>query len=1703
MPQIDSDHDLLAAQFVSYDQFLERLPSLIQRLFPSELKIGERSLALKTHDIRVLPPERPEAECLERGMPYRHRILMDLEIEERKPRTALLGRIPALTSRGTLLYGSFPGVDANSSRLYERVPILQLRVLPEIAIARALKRQRERLETEGRVYSNKEGHPEEFPERLHDEWKRLAKAYRKRRRMELASLEELLELDSSPDLGNYEVLAIGDHLERAVVSALRRITGALNALEFDEEIETFFLPALPDLFAELVERALNRTKLIQFLDKTNPLAEVAHKRKVTFCGSGGLRNLEGDEKQIPERAIDPSHAGRLCPVETPESERVGLNLHLAADASVDFERRRLEAGNLGLGVSAALIPFIGHNDPNRALMAAKNMKQALPLQHPDRPLIQTGWETRVAQASNLCLYAAKDGEIKDCHAGQLIIRYDDEDEERVYSLIRTGGVVPGIGSFYRLPAARTIRAPWPGRVADVRPGKKVVLRGDWGGARFEEGIPVSKEDLIIVREDESVEAGQEIAVQRRFRRGEVLADASATVDGSLVLGANLLVAYMPWYGYNFEDALVISERLAREDVLTSLHLSVVPAEENAPGDQGDGKTLGTCLTSRRVEVGDKLCNRHGHKGVIARIESDESMPVLLSSDGQLLTDERGDPLRVDLLVNPHSVISRMNLGQLYETHWSWAAWKRGESLTIPPFDRGYDLDRLQEELSQDGLHLTDGKTKVRWKDLFTGEKKEATVVTGWQYWLKVNHLAQDKLHYRTDKGPRTLLTRQPSKGKRRKGGQRIGEMEVWALQALQADRNLDEILTVKSDALPSEGSGHSPFPEALRAFIFHLRGLGIDVQLYVKDEEGERPFPVETLEEPFDPRQIVRVEARWADESQIKRWSKGEVTSPDYLSLWLRCEDCGHGDWRSRKLRTSAGKPGPRRCPKCQSARIEQRLRWHPEGLFSEKCFGEQKANNPARRLRMGHITLYEPIPHPLSPERQFQVLPVIPPAYRPLLEHGEGLNRWYRNILITNSLWEGSQEEDKQICRRRVIKEIAGLYGKRVKKGSPTSITDPESNEGIAFKNDNGDHDNLRRRLNGKTGLVRGALLGKRVDFSGRAVIVPDPQLPFGRCRLPRDAAEGFCTRFVGLLSSLSEKEQVSKLRGWWQDRPLLLNRAPTLHRYNFLASVPHRERPFWDASVLAIHPLICGMYNADFDGDAMAFHLPLDEKALAEARARLTPERHLFSIAHGGSLLHLSQDIVSGTYLMTRSGEGQSRFAELLGLDLADRSVNTPLDKEALREMVDGFLEMHLDDPDGLAEALQRLDQLMREAFREATKHGLSFSIHDLEGLRLERSERRKIAKKIKEEHDKEKHDKDKWNQKLRERIGTRLKEGLEAQQDNPAAILVSSGARGNQEQLARLCGAVIGLPENFVESPLSSYVDGLEEREYFEAAREARPDIVRKKVGPARGGDLTRKLIYGCYPVRIVEDQCADTEGFPFSKELAHRLEGRHLSKAVGSITQKGNVITQELIPRLTDADTDRVSVFSPITCRAKEGVCQRCYGKDPSTGREPEMGLPVGLIAAQSIGERATQDFMKAFHGVRLQTLEEIEAAKAFFEWGKLPEDEAAEVLRWLCHDVYSGKVDPRHFEVVLGQMDILTQPIGMVEATKRRLHTGFLGVVAFQAVTAHMVKAAEDLLADDLDMEPASLFLSASSLTALTPRMGTDKEKEDRSGEGGS
>ena len=748
----------------------------------------------------------------------------------------------------------------------------------------------------------------------------------------------LVQKDDIDHLGNRRLRCVGELLQNQFRIGFSRMERVIRERMTIQDLDIVTPQSLINIrpVTAAIKEFFGSSPLSQFMDQTNPLAELTHKRRLSALGPGGLSR---ERANMEVRDVHYSHYGRMCPIETPEGPNIGLISYLATFARIneygfveapyrpvdkatgkvldtvqymtaDVEDEYIVAQanepldenghfvnekvsvryrdsvqevprdkvdymdvspKMVVSVATAMIPFLENDDANRALMGANMQRQAVPLIKTESPYVGTGMEYKAAHDCGVVVVAKEDGHVSYVDADRIIVT-DAEGVEHEYELVK-------------------------------------MLRSN-------QGTCINQRPIVV--------KGEEV------KKGDVLADGPATANGEVSLGRNMLIGFMTWEGYNYEDAVLINEKLVRDDLFTSIHIEEYETEardtklgpeeitreipnvgddmlgaldergiihvgaEVHSGDILVGKVTPKGETElnaeerllraifgekarevrdtslkvphgeygivvdikvftpensdelspgvnevvrvyiaqkRKISVGDKMAGRHGNKGVVSRILPPEDMPFL----------EDGTPL--DIVLNPLGVPSRMNIGQVLEVHLGMAASRLGWHVMTPVFDGAHEED-IRECFRMAGLP-EDGKSVVY--DGRTGEKFDNRVTVGYMYYLKLHHLVDDKIHARSV-GPYSLVTQQPLGGKAQFGGQRFGEMEVWALEAYGAAYTLQEILTVKSDdvvgrvkAFESIVKGQNipapGIPEAFRVMVKELQSLGLDVKILDKDNE--------------------------------------------------------------------------------------------------------------------------------------------------------------------------------------------------------------------------------------------------------------------------------------------------------------------------------------------------------------------------------------------------------------------------------------------------------------------------------------------------------------------------------------------------------------------------------------------------------------------------------------------------------------------------------------------------------------------------------------------------------------------------------------------------------------------------------------------------------------------------------------------------
>ena len=816
----------------------------------------------------------------------------------------------------------------------------------------------------------------------------------------VASISYLLNLpygvgltDDIDHLGNRRLRSVGELLQNQIrigLARLERVVRERMSVQNQSEVKPQELINIRPVSAAIKE-FFGSSQLSQFMDQPNPLAELTHKRRLSALGPGGLNR---DRASFEVRDVHYSHYARICPIETPEGPNIGLIgslatyarineygfieapyrlidhsgekprvldeiVYLAADeedgcyiaqakeplnpdgtfvndritARVRADVQSVEPSHVDyidvsprqvISVATAMIPFLDHDDANRALMGSNMQRQAVPLLRPEAAYVATGIEYKAGKDSGVCLRAREDGYVKKVSSDQIVIE-DELHETHTYKLIKF--------------------------------------------ARSNQSTCINQRPIVS--------AGEKVL------KGDVIADGPSTDHGEIALGRNILIGFMTWEGYNYEDAVLLSEELVRNDVFTSIHLEKYECEardtklgaeeitrdlpnvgddalrdldaegiirvgaEVHPGDILVGKVTPkgeTELTAeerllraifgekarevrdtslkvphgeegiivdvkvfdrkdhaelapgvnrmvrvyiaqkRKISVGDKMAGRHGNKGVVSRVLRQEDMPFLPD----------GTPLQI--VLNPLGVPSRMNIGQVLEMHLGMAAKALGWRVATPDFD-GASFEQIQNALEAGGKRR-DGKTILY--DGRTGDQFDNPVTVGYMYYLKLHHLVDDKMHARST-GPYSLVTQQPLGGKAQFGGQRFGEMEVWALEAYGAANTLQEILTVKSDDIVGRVKAYEAIvkgkniptpgvPESFKVLIKELESLCLDVkaldsdhnEIVIKElEDEEEGFDRSQSEESEGERAALPTDGKEADADDVEEEEAGDDFDTD------------------------------------------------------------------------------------------------------------------------------------------------------------------------------------------------------------------------------------------------------------------------------------------------------------------------------------------------------------------------------------------------------------------------------------------------------------------------------------------------------------------------------------------------------------------------------------------------------------------------------------------------------------------------------------------------------------------------------------------------------------------------------------------------------------------------------------------------------
>lgn len=1174
----------------------------------------------------------------------------------------------------------------------------------------------------------------------------------------------------------------------------------------------------------------------------------------------------------------PSFRKNICPIETPESSEVGLTLHLAAGVTTDIwgNLDKTEDEKDFMGYAASLVPFVQHNDSVRVMMGAKNLRQAVNIRGAAPPMIKTGCEQEIVKL-NKSLVSAR---LVDSH------------------------------------------------FSEYKPGKDLLVAYlPWYGYNFEDAI-VANETL---RENGGL-SWEYSETFEEYLKPEFTIDLSDIKEGEVISKGDPVAYAVSLNG----EKIPFTHNHQISGVLEKIQF--FSHENPACG----GKLEWTIKVNEPLQVGSKLMARYGNKGVISKFISPKEMPRF-PDDKQLPRELRGRA--VDLLLNPHGVISRMNIGQLMETQYT-IAHKLGFEL---PSNIGFKFEHSDPLLLSDFYKKHPPFDKYGRIHLEFGDNQQtkSPVTVGYQYFTVLKQIPSRKAHARGGQSkyiPYNTVTGQPVEGKARNGGQRIGEMEMWALAAHQADHILDEILTSRSD--PSGNSETSQTTQAIKDHLFFL-GFKLEesgkvstvsdndvvkmgeqqesnktrqeIQLGVygckvrgcryKLLNGKKLPSSDTLERSdghtinvetllssmgyqnlnFEMKSFQRPDKKYTKilDTFTVRSSNGDIDikvkttltsiSADFIVEGFKCfaqlrTDDGYDSNLVMSLHMTCQKHKDRffvcETPERYAEGVEG-------GLYDKKLFGNPNPQNHS--LGWGYIKLREPIKHPFIKDNVIQCIPILPLKYRycnpiAFLERNEEneLTQLYVEIIELNK-----KKTKKQKALEEKVQDLYWAVRKRV----------------------------FGTKHKSKYGLLRRHGLGRRIDFSARLVLVPDPSLDWDEVSLPssvcgvlfgKDAARyansdptsnylKFCESIynqcgdeISSISAITEFINENDIR-------VLVNRAPALHKYNIMSFRP-TVHPISEGLVIKLNPIVFKGFGADADGDEMSIHVLKNQKSIDDA-GRLSPTHidNFLSVSDGEPMVDFDQDWVLGNFLIYNEVK-KSGF---------DRIKNMFSDEDRFRDLI--------------------LEE-MRRSFKEVTEKGVSFSFLELLEIKSEPNKIDQILSKFDD-------DPDNTNQEIEDAVNSNLSAILD--NDMPPgyyfAAMAHSKARGTK-QTRQILGARGHLSHGLIgfAKPQSDFLikesllEGMNPNSAFMSTYNARSSMIDKNMGTYSAGFLTRQLVLALWPWKIVLGDCG-----------------------AGSISSCKHLHDRR--------------------------ICHSCYDDPDVTD-----GYPAGLIAAQAIGERCTQLSMSSFH-----------------------------------------------------------------------------------------------------------------------------------------
>lgn len=1389
-----------------------------------------------------------------------------------------------------------------------------------------------------------------------------------------------------------------------------------------------------DYLNDQLKSLISNYDLVEVPTQLNPINMLSGANKITILGSGGIRNERA--VTLSNRDLNYSHLGFIDPLHTPEGHRIGTVLHATIGArkrddneivqdfidvksgeaktlspieiydkriafpdqyengkplksriTVVYKGKKATVGAKEVDyvlpsnehmfdINSNLIPFLNTNYGARVLIADKMLEQALPLTDPDEPLIQT--------------------------------KFEDTSFEKL------------IGEQF------SEKAPMSGIIKNVTENK-IIIEDKVGK---EHTIKLIKN--IILNGDSTIDYVPRVKIGDKIKEGDIIAETQYTKDGTLALGKNLNVAYMPWHGYNFEDGIIVSESAASK--LTSKHVytkeieieaesimdkekfkarfpsvfnedqlkkidnigmpiakkiekddplllymkKVQPTYEDklfglinktfmreykdrsivwdkdipgmVVGIMRRGKRIRLYITTEEsLKVGDKLSGRHGNKGIVTKILEDNDMPKM------------EDGTSIDIILNPLGIPSRMNLGQIYETIVGKVADKIGEPIIVSNFDKENTFNQIKSLMKKYGVK--DRETLI---NPDTGRPYPNPVLVGKQFIMKLNHQAEHKLDARYRAGYDSNF--QPITGGER-GGKKLDQLTMYALLAHGARENIREAVTTKSErndefwrALEMGLPLPPPKPTfAFNKFLNYLNVLGVDV---VKN--GNHLFLL-----PLTDKQIKSMSNGEIENAQTIR---GKDFEPIKGGLFDVYKTGGLGGEKMTHIKLTERIPNPlfentiksltNLTPQQYDGLVSGSLFLKRTGEFSDRKTATAVTGGKAFEKLLKNIDVKKEIKdlkrqakfaqkdrlntinkklryllalnkYKLQPQEAYLIknIPVIAPIFRPLYTAGgrlkiSDLNVGYRDIILLNNSVKaaiGVPEQQKAEARKKLYDATKAVMG----------LGDP-----VGYRTFKGVLDIIAGTTQPKEGFFQRVLVKKIQEPSARAAITIEPHYGIDEIGLPIDIAWTLYKPFVmrrlvksgynptDALKNVEERTEFARkiLDIETKERPVILNRAPSLHKFSILAFYPK----LIEEKSIKLNPLITHGFNADFDGDQMSVYLPITDKALSEAKRKLLASKNIFKPGENRIILAPANEALLGLYETSKTIEGKKKLKSILGDYWDGKSL---IDSQNLNLILTNIATKNKDD---FIKITQKLKDL---GYQSATDSALSFGIDDF------RPNKSLLKETIEQA-----------NKALAKEKGILIDSAL-------------SGARGSLDQIRQMKVAPKKIVDIFGrEIDINmSYAEGMDTQSYFDSLFGARKGMIDKGESIREPGALAKNIINSTMD-KIITQDVSSGEGIEMRTSDPSILN-RYLSKGLKyerkTVYPKDTLLTPDIMNDIKRRKIKKIFVRSPLTDDTINGLASKDFGILP-WGTRPDIGENIGIIAAHTITEPLSQATLRTFH-----------------------------------------------------------------------------------------------------------------------------------------